>query len=126
MEKPIQFALSSPFNLFPDGPTATLVVGVGLAEYADGKGRAVFLIFKKEKPEDQSGGKQLSVSLPQHAGQLDATADEFFLKDWADNEQAAQVCLREGLIVDIGKAPVQAGDRQVKACRKRRSAGVAT
>ncbi|KKL44385.1 hypothetical protein LCGC14_2366210 [marine sediment metagenome] len=121
MEKPMQFALTAPFNLFPDGPTTTLVVGVGLAKYASGKGLAVFLIFKKEKPEDQGGGKQLSVSLPQHAEQLDAAADEFFLKDWADNEQAAVVCVREGLITATGRSPVQAGDRQVMACRIDRS-----
>lgn len=114
--KPEQFALNAPFNLFPDGPASTLVIGVGLAEYADGDGLAVFLIFK-----DPTKGQQLSVNLPQHVGQTDKASDEFFLKDWADNQQAAKVCVREGLVVDAGKTPVQAGDRQVKTFRLDRS-----
>ena len=114
MSKPKQFALVTPFNLFPNGTADTLVVGVGTPEYADSKSMALFLIFASE------GGRQMSVELTQQAGQLDEANDEFFLRDWADNARAAEVCIKEGLIVDAVKQPVQAGEQQVSIYKLKR------
>ena len=114
-EKPTKFALNTPFNLFPDGSDETLIFGLGLGTYSEGQGLAVFLIFKG------GGGRQLSVCLPQHVEQTDKN-EEFFLKDWADNVRAAEVCRKEGLIMDTDSQSVQSGERQVKIVKVNRSA----
>lgn len=115
MAKREKFAVINPFNLFPDGDVASKVVAIGIAEYAEGGGMAVFMGFANGE------GQPISVNLPGQMQRLDA--DEFYLKNWTEMKKPAEMLIQHGLVAMVpDKEPADSGHVKVPIARLIRSA----
>lgn len=116
MAKPKRFALTRPFNLYPDGDETTEVVGIELVSYAEGGALAACLVFAN------GGAQPISVNLtPEEMRRLDV--DELFFKNWSEMEPVAEILIQQGIVAMVpDKEPAKSGDVEIPVARLVRSA----